>query len=60
MKTSFGADVVSRKAKAEIARVRDRGEGLGVSGISLLEIATLERKGRIALNVTLESFLSGS
>ena len=48
---------ISRKAKTEIARVRDRGEGLGVSDISLLEIATLEKKGRIALNVTLETFL---
>jgi PIN domain nuclease of toxin-antitoxin system len=49
---------ISRKAKAEIARVRDTSEGLGVSDISLVEIATLERKGRIALNVTLETFLS--
>jgi len=49
---------ISKKAKTEIARVRDRGEGLGVSDISLLEIATLERKRRIALNVTLETFLS--
>jgi PIN domain nuclease of toxin-antitoxin system len=48
---------ISRKAKIEIARVRDTGEGLGVSDISLLEIATLERKRRIALNVTLETFL---
>ena len=48
---------ISRKAKIEIARVRDAGEGLGVSDISLLEIATLETKRRIALNVTLETFL---
>jgi PIN domain nuclease of toxin-antitoxin system len=48
---------ISRKARTEIARVRDSGEGLGVSDISLLEIATLDRKGRIALNVTLETFL---
>ena len=49
---------LSKRARTAIDDARKRGEGLAMSDISLLEIATLERKGRIALNVTLETFLT--
>ena len=49
---------ISKKAKAAIEEARNSGEGLGISGITLLEIATLEKKRRIALQSTLETFLT--
>ena len=49
---------ISKKARSRIEQARQRGEGLAISDISLLEIATLERKGRIQLNASLETFLS--
>jgi len=49
---------ISRKAKAVIEEARHSAQGVAISDISLLEIATLESKGRIALNTTLETFLS--
>jgi PIN domain nuclease of toxin-antitoxin system len=37
---------------------RQRGEALAISDITLLEIATLERKRRLQLQTSLETFLS--
>ena len=54
---AFEQNRLSRKARAAIDDARKKGEGLAISDITLLEIATLARKGRIHLNTTLESFL---
>ena len=49
---------ISKRARAAIQETRQRGEGLAVSDIALLEIATIENKGRIKLNASLEAFLA--
>jgi len=49
---------ISKRARAAIQETRQRGEGLAVSDITLLEIATIENKGRIKLNASLEAFLA--
>jgi PIN domain nuclease of toxin-antitoxin system len=49
---------ISKKARAAIEESRQRAEGLAVSDITLLEIATIENKGRIKLNASLEAFLA--
>ena len=49
---------ISRRAKSAIDEARKRGEGLAIADITLLEIATLVSKGRIALGSTLETFLT--
>jgi PIN domain nuclease of toxin-antitoxin system len=49
---------ISKRARAAIAETRRRGEGLAISDITLLEIATIENKGRIKLNASLEAFLA--
>ncbi len=49
---------ISRKARAAIEEARQRGGGLAISDICLLEIATLERKNRIQLKASLETFLA--
>jgi len=49
---------ISKRARAAIQETRQRGEGLAVSDITLLEIATIESKGRIKLNASLEAFLA--
>lgn len=49
---------ISKRARAAIEEARQRGEGLAVSDITLLEIATLENKDRIKLNASLEVFLA--
>jgi PIN domain nuclease of toxin-antitoxin system len=48
----------SKRARAAIQETRQRGEGLAVSDITLLEIATIENKGRMKLNASLEAFLA--
>ena len=48
---------LSPKAKATIEGARKEGEGLAISGITLLELATLAKKGRIHLSISLESML---
>ena len=48
---------LSVKAKSAIEDARKNGEGLAISDITLLELATLASKGRIRLGITLESFL---
>jgi len=54
---AFQPDAVSRKAKNAIDDARKNGEGLAISDITLLELATLVNKGRIRLHIGLESFL---
>lgn len=49
---------ITRKARTVIQEVRQRGDGIAISAITLLEIATIESKGRIKLDTTLETFLS--
>lgn len=48
---------LSARAGSVIRAAREEGEGLALCGISLLEISTLERMGRIQLDAGLESFL---
>ncbi len=48
---------LSSKAKAAIQDARKNGDGLAISAISLLELATLVNKGCLQLSITLESFL---
>ena len=49
---------ISKKARAVIEETRHAGQGLAISDITLLEIATIESKGRITLNASLETFLT--
>lgn len=49
---------ISKKARVAIEAARENGQGLAISDITLLEIATLERKRRITLRSTLETFLT--
>ena len=48
---------VSAKARRAIGDARKSADGLAISDISLLELATLVSKGRIRLEISLESFL---
>ena len=48
---------LSKNARAAIDDARRNGDGLAISGITLLELATLSSKGRIRLDISLESFL---
>jgi PIN domain nuclease of toxin-antitoxin system len=48
---------ISRKARSAIEDARKNGDGLAISDITLLELATLASKGRIRLGISLESFL---
>lgn len=54
---AFDQDKISKAARAAINEVRRNGEGLAISDITLLELMTLTSKGRIRLNISLESFL---
>ena len=45
---------LSKRARAAIDDARQSGDGLAISGITLLELATLASKGRIRLNISLE------
>ena len=54
---AFEQKRLSRKAREAIDDARKNGEGLAISDITLLELTTLLRRGRIRLNTTLESFL---
>jgi len=48
---------LSSKARAAIDEARTSGEGVAISDITLLELATLTSKGCIRLSISLESFL---
>jgi PIN domain nuclease of toxin-antitoxin system len=54
---AFDQSQLSKNARAAIDDARRKGDGLAISDITLLELATLSSKGRIRLNVSLESFL---
>lgn len=54
---AFDQDQISRKARIAIDNARKNADGLAISDITLLELATLASKGRIRLNISLESFL---
>jgi PIN domain nuclease of toxin-antitoxin system len=54
---AFDQGQLSKKARAAIDDARQNGDGLAISDITLLELATLASKGRIRLNISLESFL---
>ena len=49
---------ITKNARTAIEQSRRQGQGLAISDITLLEIATLEAKGRVKLSSTLETFLS--
>jgi len=54
---AFEQDRLSRNARAAIDDARATGGGLAISGITLWELATLAGRGRIRLDVSVESFL---
>ena len=54
---AFDQAQLSMKAKAAINDARQNNDGLAISDITLLELTTLSSKGRIRLNISLESFL---
>ena len=55
---AFDQGRISKKARAAIEEARNHARGLAISDITLLEVATLENKGRITLRSTLETFLT--
>lgn len=54
---AFDQAQLSKKAREAINDARENGDGLAISDITLLELTTLSSKGRIRLNISLESFL---
>lgn len=54
---AFEPAQISRKARTAIDNARQDASGLAICDISLMELATLASKGRIQLDISLESFL---
>lgn len=54
---AFDESRLSRNAKTAVHEARQKGEGLAISGITLLELATLVRKQRLKLAISVEAFL---
>lgn len=54
---AFDRDQLSKNATQAISGARQTGRGLALSDITLWELSSLVRKGRIQLAVSLESFL---
>jgi PIN domain nuclease of toxin-antitoxin system len=54
---AFHQDKLSKKAREAMDDARKSKDGMAISDISLLELATLATKGRLHLNITFESFL---
>ena len=54
---AFDQTEISTKARTAIDGERKNGDGLAISDITLFELANLENKGRIRLDISLESFL---
>ena len=48
---------ISHKARNAISGQRESGNGLAICDMSLLELGVLARKGRIQLDISIESFL---
>lgn len=55
---AFDQDQISSKARTAINNARQNADGLAICDITLLELAMLARKGRIHLDITVESFLA--
>jgi PIN domain nuclease of toxin-antitoxin system len=54
---AFNQNRISRRARAVIDGARTAADPLAISDITLLELARLATKGRIHLEISLESFL---
>jgi PIN domain nuclease of toxin-antitoxin system len=54
---AFDQAQLSKNSRAAINDARQSEDGLAISDITLLELAALSNKGRIRLNISLESFL---
>ncbi len=54
---AFHQNQLSKRARDVIDNARKSEDGLAISDITLLELATLASRGRLHLNITLESFL---
>ena len=54
---AFGHEHISRRARTAIDGARKNAEGLAISDITLMELATLVIRGRVRLDISLESFL---
>jgi PIN domain nuclease of toxin-antitoxin system len=54
---AFEPGQISKKARTAIDNARQDASGLAICDISLMELATLASKGRIQLDISLESFL---
>jgi len=54
---AFDQTQLSKRARTAIDDARKQGDGLAISDITLFELATLTGKGRIRLDISLESFL---
>jgi len=54
---AFDPSRVSHKAKAAIDKARKNGAGLAICDITLLELTALVSRGRIRLDISLETFL---
>jgi PIN domain nuclease of toxin-antitoxin system len=54
---AFDPSRLSKNARVAIDDTREKAEGLAISDITLLELTTLSNKGRIRLDISLESFL---
>ena len=54
---AFDPRRLSKKPRTAIDNARESGDGLAISDITLLELTTLASKGRIHLDISLESFL---
>jgi PIN domain nuclease of toxin-antitoxin system len=56
---AFEPNRVSAAARHEIENARTNGTGVAISDISLLELTTLEGKGRFQTGIGLDAFLQG-
>jgi PIN domain nuclease of toxin-antitoxin system len=54
---AFAPEKLSRKARAAIRDARQRADGLAISDITLFELATAAKRGRVRLGISVESFL---
>lgn len=55
---AFEQNRLSKTAKAAIDDAREKGSGLSISAITLLELTTLALKRRFGIDISLESFLA--
>ena len=54
---AFDENRISKQARTAIDDARKNADGLAICDITLFELATLATKGRIRLDISLESFL---